>query len=334
MNILILDPDLRGNEYMVGLLKSEFPQLRGHFTGSGQQALEALKLKAYDIVLMENSFPDAELFSILRAIRETGTPVIVVGTDTSERLIVELLLAGVSDYVSKRNIKFGYLPSLIRRILHKKSGEGVPALLDEAIRSHVKEDRDERERYQITRGLISGAKSFQDGQSYTLIYLYICLPFFSIHQESKDDFRMSSMRKELMGQLMGIHGKFGGLIWSRKEDMALNVFEANNIMGCLLSTLEMRAAVRMFNLTEDNLNGHFLFRAGITRSRAVYRENHGDIVSDGINLSAHLAFASEQEEAILMTEELYKNLIPRARKYFFKQPPFEGTTVYRYETIA
>lgn len=334
MNVLILDQDPRGTEYLSGLLRSEFSDLTGHFTGSGQQALEALQQKSYDIVLMENNFPDDELFGVLKGITDTGTPVIIVGSDTSERMIVELLHAGASDFISKRNIKFGYLPSLIRRALLKNQGQSISETLNQEIRSHMKEDREAKRRYHFSRGLISNEKAFVEGQSYNLIYIYIFLPFAALQGEDGDAQQVGNFRRELMEHLMGIPGQYGGETWNQKEDTILLVFNSTDVMGAVLTVLEMRGMIRTFNLMSENLHGQFLLRTGITRSPAIYRENHGDIVSDGINLSAHMAFASNEEENILVTEELFSEMTPRARKYFFKGMPFEGHPVYRYETTA
>lgn len=334
MKVLILDPDPRIKDYLTSLLRAEFSDLQGHFATSINQALEALQINKYDLVIMENSFSDEELFSTLRKIKEQNTPVLFIGSDTSERLIVELIRAGAADYVSKRNVKFGYLPSLIRRILLETEGNPVPVELNEEIRSHMQEDRDERRRYQITRGLVSASENFIEGQTYNLIYLFMYLPFVASNAEDRDDQQMGNLRKEIMGKLSVVCNQYGGNMWTRKEDTALFVFESHSVMGSLLTTLEMRGLVRMFNLTVENLNGSFYLRAGITRSPAVYHDNHGDVVSDGINLAAHMAFSADQDEAILMTEALVQEMVPRARKYFFKEPPFERQTIYRYENTA
>lgn len=71
--------------------------------GDGAEALELLRGMTVDLVLLDLSMPVLDGISALRQLRERGdqTPVILVTSESSRRLVVEALRLGISDYVFK-----------------------------------------------------------------------------------------------------------------------------------------------------------------------------------------------------------------------------------------
>ena len=69
---------------------------------TGQRAIEEIRTRNPDLVLLDLGLPDADGIAVLADIRaNTEAPVIVVSTDTLERDKVRALDAGANDYLTK-----------------------------------------------------------------------------------------------------------------------------------------------------------------------------------------------------------------------------------------
>ncbi len=117
MEIVIVDSDLAIQEYYRNLLESEFRNVRVKFFTSATPALEFVNVNSCDLVMTESRLDDMNFFEFLEALVNKRIPTMVVASDSSERFIVEVLRMGAVDFISKRNIKLGHLPSIIMRAL-------------------------------------------------------------------------------------------------------------------------------------------------------------------------------------------------------------------------
>jgi len=92
--------------------------LTGHgydvqIAGTARDALDALRQRPADVVLLDLGLPDMDGIEVVRRVREVGpTPIVVLSARDSEAAKVEALTLGADDYLSK---PFG-MNELIARI--------------------------------------------------------------------------------------------------------------------------------------------------------------------------------------------------------------------------
>ena len=84
-----------------------------HVAGTAQDALEQLRQRPADVILLDLGLPDLDGIEVVRRVREVGpTPIVVLSARDSEAAKVEALTLGADDYLSK---PFG-MNELIARI--------------------------------------------------------------------------------------------------------------------------------------------------------------------------------------------------------------------------
>ena len=81
--------------------------------GTAREALDALRQRPADVILLDLGLPDLDGIEVVRRVRETGsTPIVVLSARDNEAAKVEALTLGADDYLSK---PFG-MNELIARI--------------------------------------------------------------------------------------------------------------------------------------------------------------------------------------------------------------------------
>ena len=116
LRVLIVDDDLAQAEMM-----SEFLHLSGYLEVDRVSDIRSLwpqlKKNSYDIILLDYILPDGTGLDVLdqMASREVETPVVMVTGQGSERIAVEAIQRGASDYLLKSGDYLVTLPSLIRK---------------------------------------------------------------------------------------------------------------------------------------------------------------------------------------------------------------------------
>jgi len=88
---------------------------------SGQEVLERIHQRDYDVVLLDYMLHDMNGLEILDALRERDQSplVIIVTSQGNERLAADLMKAGASDYVTKDEILEGSFPHVILKALQR-----------------------------------------------------------------------------------------------------------------------------------------------------------------------------------------------------------------------
>jgi two-component system chemotaxis response regulator CheY len=71
--------------------------------GDGQEAIEAVKAGAFDLILLDWNMPKMTGIDTLRALRQLGhkTPVIMVTTEAEKSRVIEAIKSGANDYLIK-----------------------------------------------------------------------------------------------------------------------------------------------------------------------------------------------------------------------------------------
>ncbi len=103
LKILIVDDDEVDRMAVRRALKTGLPDAAVDEAASATEVLKLLQTGDYDCTLLDFMLPDGDGFSVLRSLHEAGieTPVIMLTGQGDERLAVELLQAGASDYLPK-----------------------------------------------------------------------------------------------------------------------------------------------------------------------------------------------------------------------------------------
>lgn len=348
MQILILDSDLAIQDYYRSLLESEFRSLDVVFESSSEGVLNRIGTSPPDLLLTESRADGMEFLDFLERVVAARVPVIVVSSDISERFLVECLRVGALDFIAKRRIKSGLLPDLIRRALLEADRAqkiqafalGIPhrpefQRIDERIRQTIRDERAEHQRRRLARGLMGATETTMvEGKSYYIIYLFAHLFIPESVRRALDERHLEEVRNVIMSRLTDVPARYGGHVWTVKEDGGFFAFDEDGQVPAILTALELRAAVSIFNVTIENLSAPISISIGIDAGQTVYRENKGELFSEALNLCAHLAYHKPEEGRISLTHEIYDRAWGRARKYFFAGEPFEGRRVYHYEPLA
>jgi len=125
MKILIIEDDYR-------LAKSMYQTLQeNHLVElvlSGEEALEAVKTTAYELVILDLYLPDMPGLTICKKLRKLGQqmPILVVTGEHKATTVVELLDAGADDYLTKP-FAVAELKARIRALGRRYHGPTPPA---------------------------------------------------------------------------------------------------------------------------------------------------------------------------------------------------------------
>ncbi len=349
MNILIVDSDTGIHEYYRALLESEFRLILVQFATTPDEAVEMLAKGEYDLIITETRLGRRDLFTFLGYLTKNRIPYIIVSGDSSERLMVECMRSGALDFLSKQNIKLGLLPLMIKRSLLEGDrwvrmhdfGETMmyrPEFLeiDARARQFVRDEQQERLRKGMARENTPTVEELVEGQTYFIVYLYV--QFFASKKfiEEMDENRGGSVRSRILNGIAEVGRKYGGQLWSMKEDGCYFAFVGEAYLGAALAAVQMQCSMNIHNLAIEEFEDDegVGLNIGIHCGETVYRKARGDIYSEALNLSAHMAIYNEEKPGTLITREIYDHLGPRVRKYFFKTAPFEGYPAFRYERIV
>ncbi|MCW9023827.1 MAG: ATP-binding protein [Gammaproteobacteria bacterium] len=106
LKILVVDDDDVDRMAVCRALSASKPDIRIDESNSVAGAIEAMTKTQYDCALLDYMLPDGDGLTMLNSIQEKklGIPVVILTGQPDERLIVDLLRAGASDYLSKDSL--------------------------------------------------------------------------------------------------------------------------------------------------------------------------------------------------------------------------------------
>ncbi|RKH73693.1 response regulator [Corallococcus aberystwythensis] len=102
---------------------------------SGSEALEHLKARAFDVILLDFFLPGEDGFGVLRELGSQGSraPIVVLTGQGSEQTAVELMKAGASDYIAKGRLSAERLEQSLRQAMRLHLAEQRHRALAEAL---------------------------------------------------------------------------------------------------------------------------------------------------------------------------------------------------------
>ncbi len=348
MKVLVIDPDPSIQEYYTHILRAEFPDLEIVFKTVWRTVSEYLETQEPDLILLDNRIDQENFFDLLENLMEEAIPVVVISSDTTPRFIVECMRIGARDFLNKRYIKLGHLPSIVIRTLYETERwkqvhsyqKTLPQnedflLMNQHIRSFLKDDQLERKRNLISRGIVpEGPHELMEGEWYRVIFLFLNFYVTPATEAGMDIRRLSEIKHVIMTRISEIPLRYGGLQWMRTEDLSFYAFIGDSYISAILAAMEIHAAMNVFNVTIEHMVERLSASIGMADGLTMYRENKGEIVSDALNLSAHMAFHQPEENNIMISRSVFENLWPRAKRYFEEAPLFEGQQVLKYKSIV
>lgn len=111
--ILTVDDEPMNNKLIAHIMSDE-PIYEIVSVCSGQEALDILEEKTFNLIMLDVKMPDMDGFETLRAIREKyNTPVVLMTSDRDLESTVDFSEIGCDDYVTKP-----FLPLLIKEVVH------------------------------------------------------------------------------------------------------------------------------------------------------------------------------------------------------------------------
>ena len=112
---------------------------------TAQEGLDKVNITTYDLILCDYRLPDLSGLEMLKRLKASGkdTPFILATAAGNERLVVDAMQLGASDYVVKDFSYNEVLPKIIRQVLERyqerKERERLEAERNEAIEALKKE---------------------------------------------------------------------------------------------------------------------------------------------------------------------------------------------------
>jgi DNA-binding NarL/FixJ family response regulator len=103
MRILIADDHIFVRKGVIEILSAEFPNLDLHEASNGEEALEMIGDKIWDLIILDISMPMINGIDTIKTIRQRGikAPVLVLSMQTENQSIVRAIEAGASGFINK-----------------------------------------------------------------------------------------------------------------------------------------------------------------------------------------------------------------------------------------
>ncbi|MES2730574.1 MAG: response regulator [Bacteroidota bacterium] len=136
VNILLIDDDDVDRMTVKRALKSsEFTYVLTESTEAAS-GIHNLKHNQYDCVFLDYLLPGTDGLMLLKEVREAGikTPIVIITSQGDEKIAVEMMKAGASDYVVKTQINAQSIGQLLRNVLRLQEIEKQRAQTELALK--------------------------------------------------------------------------------------------------------------------------------------------------------------------------------------------------------
>ncbi len=338
MKIFILDYDTGIYEYYNGFFKYEFPKVEIYFFNQNQTFLEKIQMETPDLVLIE--FEIEKPLEIYKTLLEKKIPFIITTRLFNERLIVEILKLGAYDYILKQNFKLDYLKKIIARALldapRWKKLEEIKKQLDH-FPEFGKYDLELKEIAFVQFKSIFlenyPLPPLENGINYKLNFFTLRLPITSEMNQIYSELSFTNYYSDWLNQILSELKKYKCEILIQKNDAFTAIFHHQNFIEPIIASLRIKLILLQIlsNLEISRLD----FVCCIEQGTMIYQTNKANLYSEAINFSYHLTEKIPFHNSHLyITENIYKNLPNRIKRYFFKIENFENIPVYYFDYVS
>jgi len=339
MNIFVLDPDQSIDDFYKNFFRVEFPKVELRFFRSSENLFDTISYLKPDLVLTEFEIPNP--FNVFNQLQSNQICFIVVSRIFSERIIVESLKHGAYDYIHKSNLKFDYFKNiLIRAFLDLPRWQKIntECLSIQTFPEYQKYDESLKnlalESLQTSANIDPTIPVFVEGKTYILNFLTVRIPIYpELLSYFVAEEELQRMHAEWLKKAINIIEQLNGIIWIRKSDAFTAVFPQKDYLRPILASLEIKAYIVqvLSNLDISELK----ILCAIEQGSVVYSKDKENLYTEAINLTYHMVERLPSQYYLYITENIYKMLDPRTKKYFFKEEnPFEGRAIYHFEYIS
>lgn len=148
VTVLLIDDNIDQITITKKTLAKDNQDYRFDSAADAKEGLEKLKAGHYEIVLCDYRLPDVSGLEVLKQLKARGSdcPFIIVTSMGNERLAVEAMKLGASDYIVKDSSYEEILPEVIRQSLErsqeKRERERLEAERNAAVEALKKEKED------------------------------------------------------------------------------------------------------------------------------------------------------------------------------------------------
>jgi DNA-binding NtrC family response regulator len=122
-SILIVEDNVDHLELIKLALRRSKDPFNIHHVKYGAECIKLCKERAFDIIVLDYNLPDSSGLEVFRLLRQKKIyiPVVVVTGYGNERIAVEFMKIGASDYLVKDTTYLRELPIILSRILTKNN---------------------------------------------------------------------------------------------------------------------------------------------------------------------------------------------------------------------
>ena len=126
-----------------------------------------------------------------------------------------------------------------------------------------------------------------------------------------------------------------GRIWSWAGDGGILAFAfKNQLERAVRFAVEVQRTITLFNMDTSNpVEDDIELRLGIHTGKITYHSDSGQIISEVINLAAHLEKQKTVPGSISLTADVYKGVSPKLQTIFANIGEFEGTVCYQCQRL-
>jgi class 3 adenylate cyclase len=298
------------------LLMARGLQEQGHevkFAENGRQALELLRDRAFDLVLLDIEMPEVDGFQVLRSVTSDPTlrhiPVVVASAMDELDSVVKCIEMGAEDYLSKP-INLVLLKARVNASLEKKRlRDQQRELISRFATSEVAEDL-LNSGFNLGGKLIQASVMFSDIRSFTSIV------------ESHTPEQVIDLLNTYYTLMFDAISGHGGIVNQMEGDGLMAIFGAptphpDHRRMAVQAALEMVEMIEMLNQGQA-VQGRTQLRIGVgiasgeviagftgTMTRATYT-----CVGDTVNLAARLEEHTKVLERPILIDENTRNGLP------------------------
>lgn len=128
---------------------------------------------------------------------------------------------------------------------------------------------------------------------------------------------------------------YDGRIWTWAGDGGIIAFSfKKHTERAVLFALEIQRTIALFNLDAQNpINDSIHLRLGINTGKLTYHNDTGQIVSEVINLAAHLEKQRTEAGGISITQNVYNGINKKVQTIFSSIGEFESVPCYQTESL-
>ena len=123
---------------------------------------------------------------------------------------------------------------------------------------------------------------------------------------------------------------YDGRIWSWAGDGGILAFAfKDHTERSVMFAFEVQRTISLFNLSPKNpIDDSIELRIGIHTGKLIYHNDTGQIISEVINLAAHLEKQKAEPGYVSLTQDIYETLSTRYQKQLIDTGVFEGVNTY------